>query len=418
MSEPLITILIPTWNNPDYLRPAVTSLLRNQATPGLFEILVINNGHPNSCDYLKGIKQVRVLNAGSNLGWEGGIDLGMKNSSSPFVVFFNDDAYIPQPSRLWLNNLLQHMRNPKVGAVGPSSNVVMGAQNIFMDVPYTAFRATFIIGFCVLMRRSAFEQIGGMDMTLPGGDDLDWSMRLRQAGYDVVIDRGVFVWHHGFKTGERVHGNPNSPEGWNSYEKTKKTNDALIKKHGLKAWWEMMSRQIITGDLGKYNYDTEGKVIRKLIRKTDKAILDVGCGPRKTIKRAIGIDFYKRGEKIPTLDESTNPVFSDADMTGDVSKDLPVPDDSQDVIIARHILEHMVDHIGVLAHWISKLKPGGRLILALPNEEWHSTVPMNSEHVHAFTHQSTATLLNGMELKDITFYNSGNGISLIAEGTK
>lgn len=418
MNTPLVTIIVPSWDNPEYLRPCITSLLRNQATPGLFEILVINNGHPNSCDYLKGVKQVKLINAGRNLGWEGGIDLGLKNSTSPFVCFFNDDAYIPQSSRLWLNQLLQHFKNPQVGAVGPSSGVVMGAQNIFADIPYITFKSTFIIGFCALIRRSAFEKIGGMDFELPGGDDLDWSIRLRKAGYDVMIDRSVFVYHHGFKTGERVYGNPNSPSGWNSFEKTEKTNLALIKKHGLKTWWETMRNQIIEGDKVKYSYDTEGKTIRKLIKKTDKDILDLGCGPRKTIKRAVGIDIVPRGQQIPTLDENINPVYSDADMTGDVSSNIPVPDNSQDVIIGRHILEHFIDHIAVLDHWISKLKPNGRLILALPNEEWHQTIPMNSEHQHSFTPKSTLTLLQGMGLTNIGYYTSGNNVSFIVEGYK
>lgn len=418
MTEPLVTIIIPTWDNPEYLRPAVTSILRNNTQPGLYEILVINNGHPNSCDYLKGVKQVKVLNAGRNLGWEGGIDLGMKNSSSPFVCFFNDDAYVPQSSRLWLNNLLQHFRDPKVGAIGPASNVVMGAQNIFYDLPYEIFKSTFLIGFCVLMRRSAFEGIGGMDLTLPGGDDLDWSIRLRKADFKLIIDRGTFIYHHGFKTGTRVYGDAQKMNGWNSWEQYDKTNQALIRKHGLKVWLETMGNQVIEGDKVKINADSEGKVIRKLIKKTDKNILDLGCGPRKTIKRAIGVDFIPRGEKIPTLDDAGAVSISDADLVGDVSKNLTIEDNSQDVIIARHILEHMVDHIATLAHWIAKLKPGGKLILALPNEEWHSTIPMNSEHVHAFTTSSVVTLLNGMELKDIGFYTSGNTVSFIAEGTK
>lgn len=418
MNTPLITIAIPTWDNPEYLRAAVTSILRAQATPGLFEILVINNGHPNSCDYLKGVKQVRLINAGRNLGWEGGIDLAMKNSTSPFVCFFNDDAYIPQSSRLWLNQLIHHFKDPKVGAVGPSSNVVMGAQNIFNDIPYISFKSTFIIGFCALLRRSAFEAIGGMDLELPGGDDLDWSIRLRKTGYDVLVDRSVFVYHHGFKTGTRVYGEAQKMNGWNSWEQYDRTNQALIKKHGIKIWWETISNQIIDGDKFKYLADSEGKLIRSLINKEDKAILDLGCGPRKTVKKAIGIDIVPRGERIPSLDENTNPVFSDADMVGDVSSNLPVENNSQDVIIGRHILEHFIDHISVLEHWKSKLKEGGRLLLALPNEQWHQTIPMNSEHLHAFTPKSAYTLVEAMGFKDIIFYNTGNGVSFVVEAKK
>jgi GT2 family glycosyltransferase len=416
MKEPLITIIIPTWDNPDYLRPAVVSLLRNQATKGLFEILVINNGHPKSCDYLKGQKQVRVINAGRNLGWEGGIDLGMKNSTSPFVCFFNDDAHIPTSSRLWLNQLIQHMRDEKVAAVGPASNVVMGWQNIFADTPLHVFESKFLIGFCVLMRRSAFEAIGGMDLALPGGDDFDWSIRLRDAEYKLLVDKTVFVYHHGFKTGERVYGNPNSPQGWNSFEKTEKTNLALIKKHGLKKWWDLMKGAFEEPkvEFRKAWEDIEGHVIKNLVRQ-DKTVLDIGCGDKKTVKKAIGVDFVKKGERIVSLEGE--PV-SDADVEADVSRELPFEDNYADAIIARHILEHMIDPVSALIFWIKKLKPGGRLILALPNEDWHLTIPMNLEHVHAYTPQSTAVLLAALGLKDLQIIPSGNNISFVAVGTK
>lgn len=246
---PLVSIIIPTWNNPQLLHGAVTSLLRNRGnTP--FEVLVINNGHEQSCDFLKDLPNVRVINSGENLGWEGGISLGLKESTSEFVCFFNDDAMVPPSSREWLDNLLTHFTDPSVAAVGPASNVVMGLQNIFTDLPYLVFQSTFLIGFCVLMRRSTFAEIGGMDESLPGGDDLDWSIRLRQKGYKLLVDRSVFVYHHGFQTGNRVYGDSSKPNGWNSFEKTEKTNLALIKKHGLRVWYETMK--------GAYTHPTEG----------------------------------------------------------------------------------------------------------------------------------------------------------------
>lgn len=416
MSKPLVSVVIPTWNNPQFLHGAVTSLLRNQTTKNLMEIVVINNGHENSCDFLKGQKGVRVIYAGGNKGWEGGIDLGLKETDSEFVCFFNDDAMVPTTSKLWINNLLQHFRDPKVAAVGPSSNVVMGLQNIFTDLPYHVFESKFLIGFCVLMRRSAFTEIGGMDLNAPGGDDLDWSIRLRQAGYKILIDRTVFIYHHGFKTGERVHGASHVPNGWNSWEQMHKVNTYLIKKHGLKVWWDMMKGawehpKIEWADIEK---DIEGDNIRKLLHKTDKKILDLGCANNKTVPNAVGIDFIPKGERIPNLDG--DPV-SEADITGDVSKELPVEDNSQDVIIARHILEHMLNPIAVLEKWMRKIKPGGRLILALPNQDWHLTIPMNAEHVHAYNPESAITLLSAMGLK-VEVRDSRNNISFIAIGEK
>lgn len=409
-SEPLVTILIPTFNNQQFLQPCLYSLLRNQATAGLFRVIVVNNGHPNSCDWVNH-KQVTVIQAGSNLNWEGGIELGLKHTTSEFVVFLNDDTYIPPSSKLWVNSLLQHFKNPKVAAVGPSSNVVMGFQNIFTDLNVHVFTTTFLIGFCVMLRRSAFDEIGGMDTSCPGGDDLDWSIRLRKAGYRLLIDREVFIYHHGFKTGERVEGPASAVNGWNSYEKMHRTNTYLIQKHGFKEWWECMKGAYQLPSLeDRESSDLEGDLIRSLLTPQDRVVYDLGCGNNKTTETAIGVDYIPKDEAIPALDGGPP---SSADVLADVSKPLPFPDESADVLISRHVLEHVIDGPLVLTQWLKILKPGGKLIIAVPNQDWMNTIPMNFEHVHAYTPSSMTNLLTLLGLKDIQIFNPENNISFV-----
>ena len=43
-----------------------------------------------------------------------------------------------------------------------------------------------------------------------------------------------------------------------------------------------------------------------------------------------------------------------------------VPDAAYDVIMASHVLEHVLDPIAALREWDRKLKPGGRMLLLLP----------------------------------------------------
>ena len=146
----------------------------------LVRIIVVNNGAKESVPILG--PGIEVIHAGKNLGWEGGLKLGLEKSDSEFVLFCNDDIVIPQSSFLWLENMLQHFGNPKCLAVGPASNCVMGLQSIFWDTGVASFKTTYLIGFFMLVRRSALELAGGIDDELPGGDDLDLSIRLRKAG--------------------------------------------------------------------------------------------------------------------------------------------------------------------------------------------------------------------------------------------
>lgn len=412
-----ISIIIPTFNNPNFLNPCIQSLMTNYSTEGLFNVIIVNNGHKNSCDHIKH-PLIKVVTTGANLGWEGGLIEGLKHTDSPFVVFMNDDTFIPPSSREWINTLIRHFRDPKVAAVGPSSNTVMGFQNIFTTTGASVFATMFLIGFCMMVRRSALDEVGGVDPELPGGDDIDLSIRLRKAGYFLYVDREAFVYHHGFQTGTRVYGDHTSKGGWNSYEQWHTTITALIKKHGLKAWYEYIMGAS-SFDVKKMHVraaaleDSEGNIVRKYVK--GKQILDLGCGASKTVEHAIGIDMIPKGQLIHSL--HTKPV-SVADVVADITEELPFDDNSIDTIIARHIMEHVIDPIDVLKKWHKVLKKGGRLIVAVPNQGIISSIPMNKEHIHAFIPLSMKNLLEKVGYKVVKQEDPKNYVSFITIAEK
>lgn len=232
-----VAIIIPTFDNPEFLYPCVESLLKTCDA----SIYVVNNGRP---DYMKNLTdpRVKVLQQEKNLRWEGGLKAGIESTTEDLILFLNDDTFIPPSSSGWLDKMVAHFADPNISAVGPSSNCVMGIQNIFTNGTPNIVGVNFLIGFCLMVRRSALVECGGVDDTLPGGDDLDLSIRLRKAGYRLVCDKNAFVYHHGFKTGERVHGGQNIKGGWNSVEMMENTNFALIQKHGLREWMTCMNQ--------------------------------------------------------------------------------------------------------------------------------------------------------------------------------
>ena len=152
------------------------------------------------------------------------------------MLFLNDDTLFLPAQRDWLARLVADLDDPQVAAAGPSSNTVAGPQSSAWPLPAPRYAARYLIGFCMLVRRSALNDVGGIDTTLPGGDDIDLSIRLRGAGYTLVCDRTSFVYHYGFKTGIRVHGDHTQPGGWNSQEMIGATANALIAKHGATAF--------------------------------------------------------------------------------------------------------------------------------------------------------------------------------------
>lgn len=229
-----VAIIIPTMDNGRYLEQCVYSLiLHTRGAP--YTIHVVNNGTPDSCDWINDAR-VNILQPGCNLGWERGLQRGLDTTTSPLVLFLNDDVLFSHRQHDWLNRLVADLGDPMVAAAGPSSNMVAGPQSTAAPLTGLRYQARYLIGFCLLVRRSALDEVGGIDTTLPGGDDIDLSIRFRQAGYTLVCDRGVFVYHYGFRTGQRVYGGPDQAGGWNSREMIAATANALIAKHGQVAF--------------------------------------------------------------------------------------------------------------------------------------------------------------------------------------
>jgi len=361
---------------------------------------VVNNGTPESVKGLAGNPSVSVLQQDHNLGWEGGLKAGLAVSTEKYVVFMNDDTFVPPSNRKWLHNMLEHFAYPDCAAVGPTSNVVMGAQNAFLNLDQSGYRVKFLIGFCMMLRRDYLDDAGGVDDTLPGGDDLDLSIRLRKMGKYLICDRETFIYHHGFKSGIKKHGSD-----YNSAAMTERTNHALIRKHGLRAFLDLWAPE--QNPEYKFNdKDTEGDICRSFV--TGQKIIELGCGAVKTVPDSIGIDMVMRGHQIPGLRDGN---FSVADHVGDVQQKLPVS--GADTIIARHILEHCVPTVEVLKNWKESLNHGGRIIIAVPNQNLRNSIPMNYQHVHAFTPKSLKDQMESLGFKTVDLLDPENGVSFV-----
>lgn len=413
MSEPQMTcdIIIPTFDNPSFIGPCVNSILAHTQGREAIRIIIVNNGSREIENYVTKHPLISWIHTGKNLGWEGGLKEGLKVSKSPIVCFMNDDTYVPYSSSLWALRCMSVFKDMNIGAVGPMTNVVRGYQNIFLDqvAGYHTPYASLLIGFCIFVRRSDLDAVGGIDDTLPGGDDLDLSIRLRKSGKKLAICRDVFVFHHGFKTGERVRGSPDRPGGWNSKEMTDTTNRALIRKHGLGAFLECNNGGLERPNSGIFpSRENEIEVVKTLIKPG--VIYDLGCGSSKTVPEAIGIDRVPMGDVLPFMEGAK----SCADLVGNVDQSLPVADESADTIISRHILEHTVDTNETLKIWISKLKPEGRLIITVPDERLAPSIPMNPEHRHAFIPDSLKTIMELLGMKQVGLRDDYNGISFTA----
>src|SRR5260221_13013773 len=146
--KPTCSIVIPTWNLPQFFIPCVESIKNTGVLGGLAELIVVNNGIQNM-DFLKEWPNTKVLTPGKNLGWEGGIDLGLKHAQGEFICFQNDDTIIPKATQDFYSQLLWPFSNTNVAAVGPTTTVAAGWHSVFRNTtPRSLTEVTFLNTLC------------------------------------------------------------------------------------------------------------------------------------------------------------------------------------------------------------------------------------------------------------------------------
>lgn len=246
-----VSIITVCHNQLKHTKRFVASLKRfTPQKPIEWELIVIDSGSKdNTWEWLGQLTRreetipigqrepIYDLHFEDNIGWIKGINEGLdfiRNAGADdppdIIIFSNNDIVFDKPG--WLERLCAHFDSPAVGAVGPTSNYVIGRQNVACNVPHVVEEETkTLIGFFFAVRREIVDELGQLEedfwkyvpdesdevrerLKLGGADDLDYSQRIRLAGFKLVIARDVFVWHAGSKTFMEVVGTEGYDKQW------------------------------------------------------------------------------------------------------------------------------------------------------------------------------------------------------------
>lgn len=395
----LLTVAIPTMENFQQLGWCLLSLLDYTDFP--LEIEIVSNS-PKDRDMLESAvarmesrDRIRIRHMGYNSGWMGAINAALMDCKTPYFCMMNDDVvFIPKSSHFW-SELIRPFNCPDVGAVGPCTNYVAGAQSLMAVGVPPVVSTTLLIGFCMVVRTAELQAMGGLDANLPGGDDLDLSIRYLKEGKHLIINRECYLHHFGQQTGIRVS------TGWNSPSHQEATNNALIRKHGIKAWHLTSSAGWGPVPWATSNGEEASWLAEKLDKLRGSKGLDVGCGGRKIQGEGVevvGIDIRPKGD---TGVGGQKGLPCAADVEANAEK-LPFGDGEVDFIHAGHLLEHLVAPLSALREWRRVLKEGGTILLRVPDQSRNDTISLDCTHLHAFTDTSLQEMvgLAGFDVVD------------------
>jgi SAM-dependent methyltransferase len=115
-----------------------------------------------------------------------------------------------------------------------------------------------------------------------------------------------------------------------------------------------------------------------LARGKPRRVLELGCAAGQTLAyfKQRGATYVAGIEISPEVAEiARQRPGVDQVLVGNIEQlELEYPAESFDLIIAGHVLEHLVDPWAVLKRLHNLLTPGGQLIGALPNIRYHSVI--------------------------------------------
>lgn len=124
--------------------------------------------------------------------------------------------------------------------------------------------------------------------------------------------------------------------------------------------------------------------------------LDIGAGSCPVLP---GVTVY---DKSPSTSATARGYTT---IAGDATNLFEIPDESFDFVHSSHCLEHMDWPAMALFNWWRVLKPGGHLIVVVPDEALYEkyTLPsrFNSDHKHLFSMEKLASLARGLRYAQI-----------------
>ena len=263
---PKITIVIPNYNGMRFLEPCLRSVAKQSYTD-FCTILVDNGSTDSSISYVQThFPDVTCIALEKNLGFSYAVNVGIRNSDSPFVLLLNSDTVL-HPD--FLQHMLRKMEDSdQIFSVGSkmlradAPEVIDSAGDFYTILGYAFCRGQGqsaslytrpgeIFSACAgaaLYRKSVFEQIGYFDNRFFAYlEDVDMGYRARLFGWKNVFCPEAMVLHVGGGT---------SGHGYSAFKvyHSARNNLFLLKKNMLPLQLLINAPFLLSGSILKYVY--------------------------------------------------------------------------------------------------------------------------------------------------------------------
>lgn len=223
MDKPFLTVIVLAYNT----RDLVVQCVRNFYEPAIslgWQVIVVDNGSTDETAsiILEKFPAVELVRSERNLGFAGGMNLGLRRAKGRVIALMNSDV-LASAEALW-GAATVLLEQSGVGAISPLLRTPDGKPQAFAfgkdQTPGYLFQrglkallglgpmhqwdvdqpieVDWVSGACMLVRREVVEQVGLLDeLFFLYFEDNDWCLRMRKAGWKIIYDPRFEVVHLG-----------------------------------------------------------------------------------------------------------------------------------------------------------------------------------------------------------------------------
>ena len=234
MPLPNASIIILSWNVRDLLRRCLSSLPLSDLD---VEIIAVDAASADgSAEMVRAeFPGVKLITSPENLGYTRGNNLGLRTAVGRYLLILNPDTEIVGEA---ITQMLAYMdAHPRVGVLGPQllnlDHTIQSTRRRFPSLATGFFESTWfqplaprslldryfardltdnaagevdwVVGAALLVRREAYEQVGGFDEGFfMYSEEMDWCRRMKAAGWQVIYFPAARILHHEAKSSAQV----------------------------------------------------------------------------------------------------------------------------------------------------------------------------------------------------------------------
>ena len=184
--QPLVSVIIPVYNGARFLRAALESVFAQTYRP--LEVIVVDDGSADDSGVIaQSFPEVRYIRQ-ENQGVAAARNNGLKAARGEFFAFLDqDDLWTPEKLKLQLEHLLN---NPELGYTLTHQQFFLEPGTTlpvwFRKELLTSVHTGWVLGTLVV-RRTAFEQVGNFAVGYSAANDSDWFFRAKAAEIPMAI---------------------------------------------------------------------------------------------------------------------------------------------------------------------------------------------------------------------------------------